>query len=70
MDMSADPAEVAQQFPDFPGAAAALTVEVAAGASPRVPAQCRKDVLCNILARTDGQACQAKARRGSAHVLV
>lgn len=34
VDMDADPAELAQQFPDFPGAAAALTVELGAGAAP------------------------------------
>ena len=31
VDMSAEPAQLTQQFPDFPGAAAALTVEVNAG---------------------------------------
>jgi hypothetical protein len=31
VDMAADPSDIARQFPDFPGAEAALTVEVEAG---------------------------------------
>ena len=34
VDMDADPAELAQHFPEFPGAAAALTVEIDACAAP------------------------------------